>query len=190
MALDEIQIKALCLIAAGNSSNDVVAQTGVTKRTIDRWRTQPEFKRMLQNAMAEMYDSAVAELVLGARDAAKILKEIINNEEVPTKNKISAINILLSNAARAKDGILEQRLERLESEKSADLAFKQQEIKRVNDTKLKFMGGKKVLIDEITAVGQEIIDGVKKYLTEEEFEQFTAEIFMINNKLEEKGSIY
>lgn len=109
-----LQNKALCLLAAGYTVSEVVEMTGVGKRTLDRWRTTPEFKRLLQEAVAATYDAAVAELVAGSRQAALKLKEIIDSPDVASKTKVTAINVLLANAARAKDSVLEQRLEVLE----------------------------------------------------------------------------
>lgn len=112
--LTSIQNKALNLLAAGRTEKEVAAETGVGARTISRWKTNPHFKALLSQASAAMYDMAVAELVAGSQDAAKELKRIISDPDVSSKTKISAINVLLSNAARAKESILERRLERLE----------------------------------------------------------------------------
>ena len=113
-ALTPLQNKALTLLAAGRTEDEVVAETGIGKRTVTRWKTNPKFKEKLQEAVALTYDAGIAELVAGSQEAARELKRIISDPEVPTKNKISAINVLLSHGAKAKDSALERRLERLE----------------------------------------------------------------------------
>lgn len=115
MELEENQITALCLLAAGYQISVVAERTGVTRRTIERWKLQPEFKKTLREAMCRVYDSAIAELTLGAKEAALELKRIIHDSDVPAKVKITAINVLLTHTARAKDAVLEQRLEDMES---------------------------------------------------------------------------
>lgn len=112
-ALTPRQNQALCLLAAGYTLDEVVAETGVPKRTLTRWKGK-KFKQQLQEAVAATYDAAVAELVSGSREAAQELKRIIADPDIPSKTKVTAINVLLNNAARAKESILEQRLERLE----------------------------------------------------------------------------
>lgn len=113
-ALTPIQNQALCLLAAGYTIDEVVAETGVGKRSLCRWKNEPKFKEKLQEAVTKTYDTAVAELVSGSREAARELKRIISDPDVSSKTKITAINVLLSNAARAKDTVLEQRIEKLE----------------------------------------------------------------------------
>lgn len=112
--LTPIQNQALCLLASGFPAETVAKSTGVSRRTIDRWSKHPEFNRLLRESVAKVFDIAIAELVNGSRQAAQELKNIISDPDVPSKTKVSAINVLLTNAARAKDSILEERLEKLE----------------------------------------------------------------------------
>lgn len=113
--LTPAQNLALCLLASGYSTKEVAEQAGVTSKTIERWKSKPNFEKLLRDAIAKTYDAAVAELCSGARDAAKELKRIINDPDVPSRTKVTAISVLLSNASKAKDTILEERLERVEN---------------------------------------------------------------------------
>lgn len=108
------QNRALTLLAAGWTEDAIVAETGIGKRTIGTWKTNPKFKEKLEDAIALTYDSGIAELVAGSQVAARELKKIISDPDIPSKNKISAINVLFTHGARAKDSALERRLERLE----------------------------------------------------------------------------
>ena len=112
--LTPVQNQALCLLAAGYPIETVAKSTGVTRQTINKWTKLPEFNRLLRESVAKTFDVAIAELVIGSREAAQELKRIITDPDVPSKTKVSAINVLLNNGARVKDSILEQRLERLE----------------------------------------------------------------------------
>ncbi|MBD2255597.1 helix-turn-helix domain-containing protein [Nostoc parmelioides] len=115
MSLTPIQNEALCLLAAGYSRDEVAGKTGVSKSTINRWVTQPDFKTMLRNAVIQVYDAAIAELVSGSREAAKELKSIITDPDTPKRVKVSAIQVLLTTAAKAKESALEERLEAIET---------------------------------------------------------------------------
>jgi DNA-binding transcriptional MerR regulator len=108
------QTQALSLIAANYSKEEVARQTGVTIRTLDRWRKQPEFQRLLRDAIARTFDAAVAELVVGAQESARELKRIISDPDVPSRTKVTAIGVLFANGSKAKDWALEERLSRLE----------------------------------------------------------------------------
>lgn len=112
--LTPIQNQALCLLSAGYSPQEIATKTGVSLRTIARWKTLPNFNNLLRQSTAIVYDAAVSELVSGAREAAQELKRIIADPEIPSRTKVSAISVLLTNASKAKEALLEERLERVE----------------------------------------------------------------------------
>ena len=113
--LTPIQNQALCLLAAGYNLDEVAKQTGVTTRTISKWKTIENFDRLLKDAVSKVFDAAIAELVSGSREAAKELKLIIADADTPARVKVNAIQVMLSNASKAKDYMLEERLENLET---------------------------------------------------------------------------
>jgi len=108
------QNRALCLLAAGYSAEEIAKSLGVSRRTIDNWKKLPNFKKLLRKAIGETYDAAIAELVCGSREAAIELKTIISDPETPRAVKVRAISVLLGTAAKVKDLELEERLESLE----------------------------------------------------------------------------
>lgn len=112
--LTPIQNQALCLLAAGYNKQEVASRTEINTRTLARWEKEPNFKKKLKEAVAKTYDSTIAELVAGSREAAKKLKNIIDDPDVPSRVKVTAIQVLLNNAAKAKESLLEERLENLE----------------------------------------------------------------------------
>ena len=113
--LDANQTKALCLMAAGYSRPEINKQTGISVSCLNKWVKQPLFKKRLRESVAASYDSAIAELCSGSRDAAKELKRIVNDPDVPARTKVNAISVLLNNAEKAKTSLLEDRLEALEN---------------------------------------------------------------------------
>ncbi|BAZ71420.1 hypothetical protein NIES4106_62170 (plasmid) [Fischerella sp. NIES-4106] len=115
MTLSPQQYKALTLLAAGYDRDYVASQTGVAKSTIHKWAIQEEFQKLLREACAKSFDMAIAELCSGAVEAAKELRQIIVDEDTPGRVKVSAIQVLLTTAAKAKESLLENRLEALEA---------------------------------------------------------------------------
>ena len=118
--LTPTQNQALCLLAAGYDKHEVASVSGITIRTLDRWRKNPEFDKLLKQAIRKTYDAAIAELVSGSREAARTLKSIISDPNVPSRVKVTGIQVLLNNAARVKDDLLEERLEAVEALLDAD----------------------------------------------------------------------
>ena len=114
------QNQALCLLVAGYTQEEVASLTKIGLRTLSTWKREPNFKKMLKEAVAKTYDAAIAELVAGSRQAARKLKDIINDPDVPSRVKVTAIQVLLNNAAKAKDDLLEERLEAVEALLDAD----------------------------------------------------------------------
>lgn len=115
------QARCLCLIAAGRSREEAAKETGVSKSTVDSWAKKPEFREMLNKAVSMVFDSALAELVSSSQLAARELKNIILDPDVPSRTKVSATQVLLSNAAHVKNYILESRIEAIENSLNGDL---------------------------------------------------------------------
>lgn len=103
------------MLAAGYSREEAASKAGVSKSSVDKWSKQPEFEKILRESVAKVYDAAIAELVSGSIEAARELKAIITDEDTPKRVKVSAIQVLLTTAARAKESLLEERLESLEA---------------------------------------------------------------------------
>ncbi len=100
---------------AGYEQKEVASLTNVTLRTLGRWRLSPTFSKLLREGVRKTYDAMIAELVCGAVEAARTLNSIISDPDVPARVKINAIQVLLNNAGRARDYLLEERLENVEN---------------------------------------------------------------------------
>ncbi|NEQ19571.1 MAG: hypothetical protein F6K28_08155 [Microcoleus sp. SIO2G3] len=116
------QTKALCMLAANYSREEVAQVCGITTRTLDIWKKEETFQELLKKAVAATYDAAIAELVLNSQMAARELRNLILDPDTPGRTKVSAISVLLSNAIKAKEALLEQRLERVEEFLNDDIS--------------------------------------------------------------------
>ena len=112
--LTPIQIRILCLLASGKTKKEIYDITEVSSATIDRLSKNLTFKSKLREITTSVYDAALAELCNGAVIAAIELNKIIENPETPAKVKISAISTLFTHAGKAKDFVLQDRLEKIE----------------------------------------------------------------------------
>ncbi len=108
------QCIALTSLAAGSSNKEAAEAAGVALRTVESWKSNPQFKKMLRVAVNQMFDAALAELTAGSQDAAKELRSIIVNPETPSRTKITAIAVLFDNAAKVRGWYLEDRLAHVE----------------------------------------------------------------------------
>ncbi|KAB8316172.1 hypothetical protein SD81_028270 [Tolypothrix campylonemoides VB511288] len=83
--------------------------------TIEKWKQKADFQELLQSAIQEIYIQSIAELGLGATEAARELRRIIGDPDVSDRVRISAIALLFGQLERFKSWQLEQRLEKVES---------------------------------------------------------------------------
>jgi hypothetical protein len=110
-----IQYRAICLLASGQNCTRVAEEAGVTVRTVERWKADPSFKKVLRETIIHAYDAALGELALGANLAIKELIHIIEDEDTPRKTKLGAISLLLTHLSKYKNLILEEKLEAIEA---------------------------------------------------------------------------
>jgi len=96
------------------TQEEAAREAGCAVSSIEKWRKKPDFARLLKQSIAKVYDATLAEIVLGSMSAAKALRQIIDDDETPSRVKISAIATLLGHAEKAKQSALEERLERIE----------------------------------------------------------------------------
>jgi hypothetical protein len=58
---------------------------------------------MLNRALQSTFDAAIAELVANSVFAAQELNAIIRNPNIPSRTRVSAIDLLLKNASKVKE---------------------------------------------------------------------------------------
>jgi hypothetical protein len=108
------QYLALTRLASGSTNKEAAEAAGVALRTIEGWKTKPEFQKLLKTAVNMMLDAALAELVSGSQLAAKQLVQIISDPDTPSRTKVTAISVLFDTAVKVKQWNLEDRLARVE----------------------------------------------------------------------------
>jgi transcriptional regulator with XRE-family HTH domain len=94
------QYKALTMLLAGYTYQEVADKTGVNKKTIERWKKLPTFTARMREAQHLCFQSAIAELIVDSRYAATELNRIIKNPETSDRIKISAIQTAFSFASK------------------------------------------------------------------------------------------
>jgi hypothetical protein len=109
------------MLAASYSREQVAEACSVTTRTLDKWKQLENFQELLRKAVAATYDAAIAELVLGSQESARELRKLILDPDTPGRTKVSAISVLLTNAAKAKESLLEERLQRIEDDLNGNI---------------------------------------------------------------------
>ena len=92
----------------------------VSVAAVKKWKQNSNFKRKLKDAIVKVYEAALAEVVLGAKDAIRELNFIITNPETSDRVKVTAIGTLLTHAANAKQLVIDERVSALEAALSGD----------------------------------------------------------------------
>lgn len=88
---------------------------GVSESTLYRWRTEPEFKAIMDRVKADALDTASNNLAALSAGAVEVLQGIAYNEEAPPAQRVSAARAMLETAfkLREQDDII-KRLDALE----------------------------------------------------------------------------
>ena len=93
------QYQAVIALASGENILSICSRLGISRSTIDRWVKNENFQQLYQNACLEAYKSGIAELCLGASQAAIYLRSIITDPDVPSAVKVRAIDVLFRHAS-------------------------------------------------------------------------------------------
>lgn len=109
MSLSPIQIRAARLLAAGHTQEEVGKQVGVSRRTVSRWLTTPEFKNLsfgLVNSSppakiqpeiqstSQRDDEADYELGDLVPLAVKTLADILTDPDARKTDKLKAVSLV------------------------------------------------------------------------------------------------
>ncbi|MFJ4672999.1 helix-turn-helix domain-containing protein [Kitasatospora purpeofusca] len=102
------------LIARGTSVDQASKETGVSGRTIRRWREEPDFENEIQAARRAILTEAVAALGAAARDAVTTLHAALKDPSPGIR--VRAASVLLSSLpAISEHAELNERLAALEA---------------------------------------------------------------------------
>ncbi|MFB6889424.1 helix-turn-helix domain-containing protein [Kitasatospora sp. NPDC056327] len=102
------------LIARGTSVDQAARDTGVSARTIRRWREEPDFENEIQTARRAILAEAVAALGAAVRDAVTALHQALKDPSPGIR--VRAASVLLSSLpAISEHAELNERLAALEA---------------------------------------------------------------------------
>ena len=82
---------ALILLAAGRSSTEVAAELGVDRRTVNRWRADPEFDEQLRELQAAQSDAVHALMVAEQLEVMRCLVALATGPD--TQDMARAVSI-------------------------------------------------------------------------------------------------
>lgn len=109
---DELLLTTL----AGGASVQAAAQLcDVSERTVNRRLADPEFRRKLNDARAQMVERALGHLSEGAAEASIVLRNLMANKDTADTVKLAAARAVLELGHKLRDGVdHEQRLAEIE----------------------------------------------------------------------------
>ena len=106
--------RALTILATGGTIENAAKACGVSIPSIKKWKTHPNFKNALRECTVKVFETTIAKLVLEADESIQKLTEIIRDDDVSAKVKVSAISLLLNIASKSREFALTERIEKLE----------------------------------------------------------------------------
>ena len=75
---------------------DVMADTGLSRSTIQRYRDDPELQQLLTERKAEFIKAAVNKMQAFMSEGVEILQNIIRDNETSAQTKVNAIQIMFN----------------------------------------------------------------------------------------------
>ena len=98
--LDERQIRAARMEAAGSSTVEIAEEVGTHRATIYRWREVDEYRHLVAALLADTQRAARATLKAGAKAAAARVLELVSSED--ERIALSAAQTLLDRTGHPK----------------------------------------------------------------------------------------
>lgn len=75
---------------------DIMAATGLSRSTIDRYRADPELQRILSERKLAFIESAVTKMQAALSSGVEVLQKIISDEGISPQVRINAISTLFA----------------------------------------------------------------------------------------------
>ena len=95
--------QALLLIAAGRSTGEVAHELAVDRRTIQRWRSDPEFDEELRELQSAQTDALHALLMANQLDVARCLVAIATGPDTSDMARVHAARVFFELGGRHKN---------------------------------------------------------------------------------------
>lgn len=97
---------------------DIMAATGLSRSTIERYRADPELQKILSDRKAAFVEAAVLKMQKTLSESADVLQKIIKNEDISPQVRVNAIQVLFTQCRNwTETADILKRLEALEAEK-------------------------------------------------------------------------
>ena len=118
--LDSVRLKAIDAIVAGGDDTAAAEASGVTPRTIRRWKGEPAFAGAIVEAQDRMLEAVSVDLVRTARGAVAVLRIFLADGNMKPQVRLRAAEILLNSTLRWRElRDIERRLATLEESVNA-----------------------------------------------------------------------
>lgn len=75
---------------------DIMAATGLSRGTIDKYRKDEEFQKVLFERKERFVAAAVSKMQASMSRGAEVLQRIIENESVAPQTRVNAISVLFA----------------------------------------------------------------------------------------------
>ena len=121
--LDAKKYKIICHLATGCTNKEAAERAGVSLSTVERLKRHPAYKQEFAQAVKEIYKAGLTRLSLGIDTAVSELMRIIESPDTSDRVKLTAIQVLLSNAKEIRQWELEERLETVELKLNGNGAY-------------------------------------------------------------------
>lgn len=118
--LSSDRLKAIDVIVAGGDDTAAAEASGVTARTIRRWKSEPVFAEAILRAQDEMLEKVSVDLARTARAAVAVLRIFLADATMKPQVRLRAAEILLNSTLRWRElRDIERRLTTLEESVNA-----------------------------------------------------------------------
>lgn len=85
--------RAMDLLLTGRSTAEVAAELGVNRRTVNRWREDPEFDEEFQGRQDEIRDALHARLVGHTLELVDVLVDVAKNADEKGISRVKAVQV-------------------------------------------------------------------------------------------------
>lgn len=99
--LNERQLLAVDLLAAGTREKDTAAQLGINRTTLSVWKADASFRYALESRRFDMRETIASRLMAVADRALQTLLDVMQDDTQPAAARVSAAKCVLDRVLRA-----------------------------------------------------------------------------------------
>lgn len=96
------QPQALLLLCAGRSTTEVATELGVDRRTVNRWRADPEFDEELRSLQQAQSDAVHAFMVAQQLEVVRCLAAVATGPDTQDMARVHACRVFLETLGKSK----------------------------------------------------------------------------------------